>query len=331
MSKSGTNEHNTRFVMCDIIHYFPQEPPEHLKSPYVTVMCDATHQITKQITTTSHEVENLSEIILPTLMIGLLISIVVASTSYYNRIRQAQKEYEKAHNTIEDIVLSFNRELKRESERLEKIAFKVEESLAKSDTGLRKIDNMEKRITPVENQLNNIEGYKKNGEEQRNIIEKQKGLLERQINQLNSLTQNNSNLSTVLSDLDVKIKNVEISQESLKNKINDFEQKILLTSNEIKVEQVIPAVPIKRDKALASLTNTEVVVLEMLSTEGAKTAPEIKERVELSREHTARLMKKLYEDGYLEREIGKIPFKYSVKKEMEKFLKKEEKYNTPEI
>jgi hypothetical protein len=35
-------------------------------------------------------------------------------------------------------------------------------------------------------------------------------------------------------------------------------------------------------------------------------------------------MKKLYESGYLERETGKIPFKYSVKKEMEKLLRKAE-------
>jgi predicted transcriptional regulator len=62
----------------------------------------------------------------------------------------------------------------------------------------------------------------------------------------------------------------------------------------------------------------------MLSEEGAKTAPEIKERVSLSREHTARLMKKLYEGGYLEREKGKIPFKYSVKKVTEKILSPEE-------
>jgi chromosome segregation ATPase len=257
----------------------------------------------------------------------LLVAIVVASNGYYGKIRQAQKEYEKAHNAIEDIVLSFNRELKRESDRLEQIAFKVEGSIAKSDTGLIKIDNIEKRISPVENQLINLEDYKRNFEKQKNIIENQKNLLETQINQLNSLTKNNSNLSATLSGLDVKIKDIEISQESLKNKNSEFEeqiQKILLTPNEIKVEQVTPVVPIKRDKALASLTNTEVAVLEMLSSEGAKTAPEIKERVELSREHTARLMKKLYEGGYLEREIGKIPFKYSVKKEMEKFLKKED-------
>lgn len=269
----------------------------------------------------------MSEVIMPALMGILLVATVVASAGYYNRIRQAQKEYEKARDAVEDIVLSFNRELKRESERLEQLAFKVEGSLAKSDTGLRRIDNIEKRILPVESQLSSLEEQKRNFEDQRLVIENQKNLLETQISQLNSLTQNSNNISSALSGLDIKIKDIEATQESLKAKINGFEEQIQrnsLVPAELKVEQAIPVVPIKRDKALASLTNTEVAVLEMLSTEGAKTAPEIKERVGLSREHTARLMKKLYEDGYLEREMGKIPFRYSVKKEMEKFLKKED-------
>jgi len=66
-------------------------------------------------------------------------------------------------------------------------------------------------------------------------------------------------------------------------------------------------------------------VLEILAAEGRKTAPEIRERVELTREHTARLMKKLYEEGYLERDVQKIPYAYSIKKEMQKILKKESK------
>jgi DNA-binding MarR family transcriptional regulator len=95
----------------------------------------------------------------------------------------------------------------------------------------------------------------------------------------------------------------------------------LSTSPEIKSGLVIP---IRRDKALATLTDTEIVVLETLSAEGSKTAPEIKDRVKLSREHTARVMKKLYEEGYVERDTGKIPFEYSVKREMEQLLKKPE-------
>jgi predicted HTH transcriptional regulator len=126
-----------------------------------------------------------------------------------------------------------------------------------------------------------------------------------------------------LTETDSRLQVIETSQENLKAKVADLQEQVqkLSLAPELKVE---PVIPIKRDKAMAALTNTEVAVLEMLAAEGAKTAPEIKERVQLSREHTARLMKKLYEEGYLERETGKIPFKYKVKKEMERLLGKPE-------
>jgi DNA-binding CsgD family transcriptional regulator len=220
---------------------------------------------------------------------------IIASVEYYREIRKAQKEYEKAKGFVEDIVLSFNRELKREADKLDLIAFKIEGNLAKADTSLRKVDTLERRMPP----------------------------LEKQITAIAADSQNNINILSGLTGLESKIKDIESSQESLKVKIIGFEEQIqkLTIAPEIRVE---PVIPIKRDKAMAALTDTEIAVLEMLSSEGPKTAPEIKDRVHLSREHTARLMKKLYEEGYLEREVGKIPFSYSIKKEMEKLLRKPE-------
>lgn len=196
---------------------------------------------------------------------------------------------------------SFNRELKREADRLETINFKVEGTSAKADNSLKKINNVEKRITPFEEKL---------------------GAIIQTISQM--LSQNNTTILSGLSGLELKIKDIEASQEKLQLKISVFEeeiQKIALTPPEIKKD---PVIFIKRDKAMASLTDTEITVLEILSKEGPKTAPEIKERVQLSREHTARLMKKLYEEGYLEREAAKIPFRYSIKKEMENLMQKAE-------
>jgi DNA-binding MarR family transcriptional regulator len=141
-----------------------------------------------------------------------------------------------------------------------------------------------------------------------------------------SVSQSGTNILSGLTGLESKIRDIEASQGTLKEKVAGFEQQIqkFTIAPEINNE---PVILIKRDKALAALTDTEIAVLEMLSSEGPKTAPEIKDRVQLSREHTARLMKKLYEEGYLEREVSKIPFKYSIKTEMEKLLKKTE--NTP--
>ena len=88
--------------------------------------------------------------------------------------------------------------------------------------------------------------------------------------------------------MEAKIKDIEASQETFKVKISGFEEQIqkFTIAPEIRTE---PVMPIKRDKAMAALTDTEITVLEMLSAEGPKTAPEIKDRVHLSREHTARL------------------------------------------
>ena len=58
-------------------------------------------------------------------------------------------------------------------------------------------------------------------------------------------------------------------------------------------------------------TPTELQVLTLLAAEGPKSAPEIGRVVGRSREHTARLMKKLFDEGYVRRDQTRIPFRYS--------------------
>jgi len=62
--------------------------------------------------------------------------------------------------------------------------------------------------------------------------------------------------------------------------------------------------------ALGSLTPTELQAIEILAREGPKAAPELGQRLKKSREHMARLMKKLYFEGYVDRESNRTPFKY---------------------
>jgi prophage DNA circulation protein len=246
----------------------------------------------------------------------LLVLTAAASIEYYNQIRKAHKEYIKARDFIEDIVLSFNRELKRDSDKFESIESKVEGTSSKAETSLRMIGNFEKRIIPFEETLATLS---QSHQAMSQILSQ---------NQTKNL-QNNTMILSGLTGLETKLKDIEENQETLKNKITSFEDQIqkitIIQPQEIKTDIALPTILIKRDKALAALTDTEMKVLEMLAKEGAKTAPEIKERVQLSREHTARLMKKLYEEGYLEREAGKIPFRYNLKKEMEALLQKAEK------
>jgi DNA-binding MarR family transcriptional regulator len=226
-------------------------------------------------------------------MVGvLLVATTGASIEYYRHIRRAQKEYEKAREAVEDIVLSFSRELTRETEGLEALAFKVEGMTAKLDTSIKKADIVENKFAPMMKQLGDASG-------------------------------SSERILSRIAEIDKRSLEVAAAQETLKSKVSEVEQQFhkLAAAPEIKIE---PVIPIRRDKAMAALTETELSVLEMLTSEGSKTAPEIKDRVKLSREHTARLMKKLYEKGYLERETGKIPFRYRIKEEMSKILRKAE-------
>jgi chromosome segregation ATPase len=226
-------------------------------------------------------------------LLGVLLAVtIVASVEYYRRVRRAQKAYEKARESVEDIVLSFNRELKREANRLELVAYKVEGSTAKVNASFKRVDKIEQKLAPIESKVRAIK-------------------------------ENDENVLSKIAEVNAKTENIEASNQALKTKITELEAKMQKVTEgpEIKSE---PVIPIRRDKAMSALTDTEVIVLEMLSAEGPLTAPKIKDRVRLSREHTARLMKKLYEKGYLERETGKIPFRYSIKEEMKKFLNKVE-------
>lgn len=222
----------------------------------------------------------------------LLATTVVSALEYYRKLRQAKRAYEEARGVVEDIILSFNRQFRREGEKLETLAYKVEAVGSKGDRMFGMLGDMEKKVGVAEAKVSaDSEGREK--------------------------------VTAQLDEVENKIRDIIASQEAAAAKIVNLEQQARQFSAvpEASLEAVIP---IRREKALAQLTGREVSVLEILASEGPKTPPQIQEKVRLSREHTSRLMKKLYEEGYLERETSKIPFKYSAKKEMEKLLRKPE-------
>jgi uncharacterized membrane protein len=75
-----------------------------------------------------------------------------------------------------------------------------------------------------------------------------------------------------------------------------------------KPENLASALP--EGDVLGTLTPTERHTLEILRAEGAKGAPELGKLLNKSREHTSRLMKRLYMEGYVNRESNHAPFRY---------------------
>lgn len=218
---------------------------------------------------------------------ALLLLSLGAFLFYYRRMHKLNEEYVEAKTLVSDIVASFNKQFRSQEEKLMAITQKIISFASKSS-------KVESKTIAQEEQIKQISA---------------------KITELSGATQPPEQLTVV----NQKITEITKSQEELRERMANLEGK--LTTSELSIES---AIPIKQDKALASLTPTELSVLEILANEGEKTAPEIKTRVNLTREHTARLMKKLYEDGYLERTTGKIPFAYRIKEEMRKILKKPE-------
>ena len=73
------------------------------------------------------------------------------------------------------------------------------------------------------------------------------------------------------------------------------------------------------EDTLAKLSPTERGVLELLA-DGGKAAPEIGRLVAKSREHTARLMKSLFEQGFVEREANRQPYEYRLNEKVREVL-----------
>jgi len=222
------------------------------------------------------------------IVVAAFLLLTIATTlMYYRRIRQASRAYEEAKSIVGDVIISFDKQLNRQEEQVATTMHKIEGQTANSDKLSRKLDEQQHQITSGLSDLNS------------------------KITKLSNI----DSIETTLNDLQEKIDGLARAQDEWKKRAASVTE-----------AQIEAAIPLRRDQAIAPLTDTELRVLEFIasSSTGERTAPEVKEMVKLTREHTARLMKKLYEGGYLERRADRTPYTYRVKEEMLRLLKKSE-------
>ncbi len=227
------------------------------------------------------------------LIVFSLTSVFIFSLTilYTKRMIQAQHEYQEAKTILNDIILSFNKQLEMQESRLES-----------TNNIMKNLSNKEIRISKT--------------------LDSHAGELKLMSNITSKIDF--STTSTKLDFIEKEVNALKLLKDDLLAKISNMEKNKKHQELESRIES---AIPIKREKALDPLTDTELTVLRFLASEGEQTAPEIKRQILLSREHTARLMKKLYAEGYLERSANKIPFKYRLKEEMKKILGNPEQKN----
>ncbi|MGQ9718542.1 MAG: hypothetical protein ACUVWK_01630 [Nitrososphaerales archaeon] len=106
----------------------------------------------------------------------------------------------------------------------------------------------------------------------------------------------------------------QILQE-VKDMLRDLEK------GRVEIPRVVKKREVKVIELLEGLSPTERLVIGLLK-EGALTVRQIQQKINKSREHTARLMKKLFESGYVLRNEKKMPYVYETTEKGRELIKK---------
>jgi chromosome segregation ATPase len=116
-------------------------------------------------------------------------------------------------------------------------------------------------------------------------------------------------LQSKYEELSKQIQELIAEHKKLLQGFEGIQSRLTVSEGEIPTNMMGSKLP--EDAALGRLTPTERETLQILS-QGALPAPELGRRLSKSREHMARLMKKLYLEGYVDRESERPPFKYKL-------------------
>jgi predicted transcriptional regulator len=221
--------------------------------------------------------------------IGILaIFAVVLITYYYRRLLLVQKKYDAAKDIVTGIVVNLNRRLEGQDVKIEGISQNVSVARAKTERLVDLFKQLEGRIGRL---MIGVETALTASRE----VTRQAILTKERLNKL------------------------EEAQQEIKQQVKALDEKYrgLLPEE----EGVVPF--IKKPPSLAKIFETDQEVLQILLSQGPKSAPEIQKIIGKTREHTARMMKKLFEQGYVERDTSKIPYTYRINEKLRRVLEEE--------
>ena len=117
-----------------------------------------------------------------------------------------------------------------------------------------------------------------------------------------------------LIDMKIRLDLLEIDSEGINsNEIKDFGRVVEKIPNYEEYLEPKPKrlTPKSRQAPIMDHNNTIDFVLGLI-TDKSMTSRDIQNASQRSREHTSRLMKKLYQEGYVERDMRTKPFTYSI-------------------
>jgi predicted transcriptional regulator len=207
---------------------------------------------------------------------GLIIISIIFTYSFYNKLRYATNEYETSKDIVKAITLTAKIGIDKQKKQIEKIEYEMEN---------------------IQSQIEQNRGNTENNQEKIDII----------LENIMSILKINKKMSEDIMLLNKKFNSLTIPQKNIENHIN--------TVTEKKRENNSQQNPDFQTQQF-NLTMTEQNIVQVLLDEGSKTAPQIQKNIGKTREHTSRLLKKLWQEGYIDRETHSIPYKYRPSNEL---------------
>jgi hypothetical protein len=228
------------------------------------------------------------------IMCGLI--FVLSSIAFYylrlyrNKLVLVEKEYQNAKNIIRNIVITLKSRQEDHQNKIDDILFNIEELSARIELLDASIEDQNKKILSVD------DGVK-------------------------TALMANAKVSQRVLDMDEALHSGVISRRGLSDALPSVEKRGTLLRQEVTKQLQSP---VWNESVLDGLTDTEKQVLSILVKEGEKTAPEIEKTIGKTREHTSRLMKKLFREGYVNRNTHKIPYVYRANNNLIEIINPEE-------
>lgn len=121
-----------------------------------------------------------------------------------------------------------------------------------------------------------------------------------------------------------EVKKLQDKVHSTENAVESFKKELQRLTATPRVSVQAPSleapIPVQQASVFDRLTDTELEVLVKIVELGEGTVPEIRDHIKKTREHTARMLKRLYDTGFIDRNTSGMPYRYSVRKEIKELI-----------
>jgi len=136
-----------------------------------------------------------------------------------------------------------------------------------------------------------------------------------------------SDLNEAIIKSEKAMETSEITNKNVQNiikRLDEMEKMLIEVKEEMKRKPIKIETPIPIDdrKVLDGLNETELKILMILDELEEGTVPEVRRRINKTREHTARMLKKLYDRGFIDRNTSTIPYRYYLRKEVKEIIRR---------